>query len=357
MSIILLLAVLALAALALVVPTYGFHRRHSVSGRPEFIDQEKYFRWRCGGVQEVSGPYDDFTGVFKYEPTIVAHAEQHLASLAGYRSAHHAPYAVFDLDGTEAFADARVLYRFFTKKLCIPAEAILLFFSGRRGIHFYIDMGVVGAEPSASMHQYLKEFCRRIAGEAGVKIDMAVYGPLQIARSPNAKHAVSNFYKIYLEPTELYSCRWEEVLEMAQNPRYRELPPSTRGIMPELSKRWNECVAAVDRAAQRRNAVTTGGDALASATSANTTGHPYHSLPLISKESLDYIRFGDKLPEGERHARLVAAAANFADFGPGVKELAYALLYPPAFLSGLPDHEIRSAIEWAFKKNGRLTHG
>jgi hypothetical protein len=88
-----------------------------------------------------------------------------------------------DLDGPEAFAHAKILYRFLVENLSIPVRAILIFFSGSRGIHLYIKAGIVGAEPSDYFYLYAKMFCRRLAEAAGVIIDMAVYGPLQSLRA------------------------------------------------------------------------------------------------------------------------------------------------------------------------------
>ena len=354
MTFIFTIGVLAIVALTLADPNHGFHRRHSARGRPEFIDLDKYFILRCRGEHKVSGAYDDFASAFRYARSIVAFAMSNCMSLAGYRSVHYGSYIILDLDGTEAFAHAKLLYRFLIESLCVPVEGLLIFFSGNRGIHFYLDTNTVGAEASDRFYLYAKMFCSHLAEEAGIVIDMAVYGPLQLVRSPNARHTSSGLYKILLLPKELFEMVWEDVREMAKQPRYLELSLSTMTALPGLTKRWADCVVAVNDSLKKINKVKARPVATNSTPQSpserKVRAHSFVDNFQMYHTTRDFLLNG--APGGERHTRLVAAAKNFADFGPGAKGLAYALLFPAAFLSGLPEPEIRNVIEWAFKERG-----
>jgi hypothetical protein len=108
----------------------------------------------------------------------------------------------FDLDSSDlelAKSETIKLYEELSKH--IPKEAILVFFTGKKGFHIECEPLTIGINPSNE----LPKIYRYIANDLKDKLllqtlDFSVYDPRRMWRYPNSKHQSTSLHKVLLNP-------------------------------------------------------------------------------------------------------------------------------------------------------------
>jgi hypothetical protein len=246
-------------------------------------------------------------------------------SCRGFNGACWSPWIWFDIDREgnldSAFVDARRLASFVVDRYQLDEEALLLFFSGRKGAHIGLPTSLFQPAPSPTFHRVTRRFAEQLAESCGVQIDRSVYDRVRAFRAPNSRHPKSGLHKRRLSFGELLNLSVDRIVDLARRPEPFDVPtPPSENDRAKAD--WQEAMAAAgNRTTPRPSAV---------------------SRSTLNRGTLDFIREG--AADGERHTRLFQAAANLAEFGcPG--PLAHALLTEAALDSGLPPAEARRQID------------
>jgi hypothetical protein len=267
------------------------------------------------------------------------------SSLADYAGPCFAHYLTFDTDCRDADGEpdpasclqaaqgllARLI------ELDVAPELIDIFFSGSKGFHVAIPSSLAGARPGADFHLVTKEFCRLIADQAGISIDEKLYRALQPLRAPNSRHEKSGLFKIRLMAEELVTLPFEQMLDMARQPRAFEGPVVGCDPVPQLVALWRQAEHTV-----RSIAVAPAGRLRVEDGTAR-----------ITRATWDYLLNAALV--GERAESHFKAACNLADFG-SIDELLHALMRRPAELSGLPNREAEAHVDSALKRAATRRH-
>lgn len=261
-----------------------------------------------------------------------------LGSMAGFNGPTYSPLITFDIDGhdpnggssTAAAQQAAVRLVDRLLQLGVPADLLLVFFSGSKGFHVQFPSSLAAAQPAVSFAATAGHFCEAVAGPCGVTIDPAMYRTLQPLRSPNSRNEKSMLFKVRLSSEELTSLPIEEIEALAQSPR----PFAPPGLIHEPIRG----LVALWRQAEAR--------ALAETTHRLTPGDG-DGYARIFRATWDFLLNGAE--EGSRATELFKAAANLMDFA-STEDLVRALLNRPAVLSGLSPREAATHIDGAVRR-------
>lgn len=170
---------------------------------PLFIEWDKVQsyveRWENTGI---------YTSVFRYsEPTL--------------DSAVRLGPLYFDIDSSDtelALIESRRIANHL--RAVIPDSGIEIFFTGKKGFHIECQPVTLGITPTynpATVYRYIaNEFKEDLSLST---IDFAVYEPRRMWRLSNSKHQLTGLYKIRIHPDELASLSFDEIAEIAKEPR------------------------------------------------------------------------------------------------------------------------------------------
>lgn len=285
---------------------------------------------------------------YQYPQDAVAYQESHNGSLADYRDEVWSQWITIDLDGENGVEDvlepARIIVAGLAR-LGVPEKSLLVFFSGRRGIHIQFPSTLAGARPRLGFEAVAGHFCQMIADLAvlahastghrepqetgadfkSVSLDWHLYSPNALVRATNTLHTDSELFKIRLSLEELLYKSGDEIRELAQDIRTYPSPQWRYGVCDLLADCW-EMAETIQAASVNRLASLRDGDRR------------------VFQDTLDFVHHG--APPGTRAKRLFRAAMNLLDFR-CPRSLLFALLGPPAELSGLSLTEIRDQLHGA----------
>ncbi|MDA0661046.1 MAG: hypothetical protein O3C60_19760 [Planctomycetota bacterium] len=200
-------------------------------------------------------------------------------------------------------------------------DELMVFFSGRKGFHVGLPIGVFGdaAAPSVGFHGVSRRVAETIAG--AIVIDPAIYGKTQPFRAPNSRHGKTGLHKRRISIDELMTMKPEAIAELAQVPLPFDALPTATGNEVAAND-WRNAMESYARMTKARLEQQAGPAKLNALT-------------------MEFIRNGAST--GDRHRLLYSAAANLREFGCSF-ELAYALLNESALDSGLAPREVTRQI-------------
>ena len=316
-------------------PQFGFRVLGSAYSRRRLIDFDAAFRAYAECDPQAEVHRESFLSAFTYGDEFRRHLTE-TGSTRGYEGPCAAPWLWFDLDGEDldtTLSDARrlaggILDRYRT----LDDDALLLFFSGSKGLHIGLPVTWEPA-PSVTFHRTARRFAEALAALTEAKIDTGVYDKVRLFRAPNSRHPKTGLHKRRLSLDELLHLDAAGVRQLAAAPEPFALPVLTAAD-PQVAADWQAALQAVERdaegRAQRQQAVSNG-------------------MPRLTRATLDFIR--DGADEGDRHRLLFSAAANLAEFG-CPPSLAHALLTGVALDSGLPPADVRRQIDCGLRHRG-----
>jgi hypothetical protein len=313
--------------------TIGFHRAGSKGGQRDLVEHDHVLGLysACDPAVATGGP--GYLGLYQYGGDIEDHRRANEGSLAGYRGRCWARWLAIDLDGDgtdstldKTLEDARSIVRTLLA-LGVPAGAVAVFFSGRRGVHILWPSGVLAATPKDGFEGTVGLVCEAIARLCGVTIDPNLYKPLASLRAPNTRHEDTGLYKVLLPAGDLKTLDAAAVKELAKEPRPFVMPDWAARPVMALHDAWR-MACGVDAGARRRAVTVTSGE------------------PRIFSGTFEVMVHG--APEGSRGTRFFNAAMNLLDFD-CPEPLLHALLEPAARLSGYPMNEFQAQIDGAIK--------
>ncbi len=311
----------------------GFRVLGSATSQRRLIDFDAAFAAYAGCEDRAEVEREAYLSAFTYGDEFRRYMDT-TGSTKGYDGCCSAPWLWFDLDGENldtVLSDARrlaegILYRY----RALDDDALLLFFSGSRGVHIGLPVTWEPA-PSVTFHRTTRRFAEALAAVLGVKIDTGVYDKVRLFRAPNSRHPKTGLHKRRLALDELFHLDAGRIRQLAAAPEPFAWPVVTAAD-PQAAADWQAALQAVEREAEakaeRRAALANG-------------------APQLNRATLDFIREG--ADQGDRHRLLFSAAANLAEFG-CPSALAHALLTEAALDSGLPPAEAHRQIECGLKQ-------
>lgn len=255
-------------------------------------------------------------------------------SCRGFVGACWSAWLWFDIDRADldaALRDARRLALWLIERYRLDDDALLIFFSGSKGLHIGLPSALWTPEPSATFNAVCRTLAEAIAGKAGIVIDSAVYAKVTAFRAPNSRHPKTGLHKRRLTLDELTGLSLDGIRRLAEKPAAFDLPPPPP-VCECAAADWSKAVELVRQAS----------DAKATRT-ANGKG------PTLNRQTLAFI--GDGAGEGDRHRLLYSSACNLAEFG-CPPALAHALLTEPGLDSGLAPKDVHRQIECGLKGQG-----
>lgn len=318
---------------------HGFLRVGAKGGHREIVDYEATI---AGYSAHSSLPPDQarspgYVSVYQYAADIADYQRGHEGSLKGYRGKCWARWLAVDFDGDgspegldHALGDARRFARFLIDR-GVPADKVLLFFSGGRGFHLMFPSACCGAWPKVGFEGAAGLFCGEIAKLVKATIDENIYKALAALRAPNTPHDKSGFYKVLLPHEELEGLDAARVTELAREPRPFEMPSWRMKPVAVLIDLWMWACHAEGTQTARLTAAIDG-------------------ERRIFRDTFDFLVHG--APEGHRGTRLFRAAVNLLDFD-CPEPLLRALLEPAARLSGYPSEDFDAQINGAIAAHER----
>lgn len=316
--------------------TSGFCRVGGKGGPLDLVQQEDALREYVACEAAVLTGVPGFLSIYQYTSDLAIYVRENGGSLAKYRGRCWARWLAIDLDGDGTAAgldrvldDIRKLVGVL-HALGVPAESIVVFFSGGRGAHLLWPSSVLAAAPKDGFEATAGVVCQAIASLASVQIDINLYRPLASLRLPNTRHEETGLYKVVLLADELPGLNAASVKELAREPRPFVMPDwAVAPVMP-LRDLWR-LACGVEATARRRTAAVATGERR------------------IFSDTFDLMVHG--APEGSRGTRFFKAAMNLLDID-CPEPLLYALLEPAARLSDYPMNEFMAQMVGAIAAHG-----
>jgi hypothetical protein len=264
---------------------------------------------------------------------------QSTGSVKGFDGACWTAWLWFDIDRADldaALRDARRLALWLVERYQLDDDALLIFFSGSKGLHIGLPSSLWTPEPSSSFHRVCRQLAEGIGKAAGVVVDTSVYDRVRAFRAPNSRHPKTGLHKRRLSLDELEGLSLDAVRSLAEKPAPFDLP-TPPPICERAKTDWLEAIELVRNASEaksKRAAISSG-------------------TPKLNRGTMEYLR-GESIAEGDsRHVRLYSAACNLAEFG-CTSALAHALLTEPGLDSGLSPSDVNRQIECGLKDQSPL---
>ncbi|MCG3179632.1 MAG: hypothetical protein BIFFINMI_01973 [Phycisphaerae bacterium] len=321
---------------------YGFRIMGDCAGRRHLIDfATAYAAYaRCDALAEVNR--ESYLSAFTFGQDFRQHLER-TGTTKGFAGLCSAPVIWWDIDRADdlprAQADARRLAASLVDRYGLPADSLLLFFSGAKGFHVGLPCSPWNPAPTTDFHRIARRFCETLAAEVGAEIDTAIYDRVRAFRAPNSRHPKAGLYKRLVSLAELQRLDIAAILAQATQPAPFDVPLPTAddAYTARMVEDWTK---ATDEAR-----VQSGAGA------ARQVG-PTPAPSTLNRRTLDFIRNG--ATNGERHKRLFSAAANLAELGCPAN-LAYELLTEAGRDSGLSPSEVRRVIDCGLRHKEHAT--
>lgn len=126
-----------------------------------------------------------------------------------------------DIDDFEKVRqDALTSISYFKIVYKLNEDDFSIFFSGKKGLHLFIQPEIIGIEPNNQLNLIFKYIASSIRTYTPNKtIDLKIYDNKRLFRIPNTIHESTGLYKIPLTYTELKELSKEEIISMANKPR------------------------------------------------------------------------------------------------------------------------------------------
>jgi hypothetical protein len=313
----------------------GFRVLGSATSQRRLIDFHASFAAYADCDERAEVEREAYLSAFTYGEDFRKHLKE-TGSTRDYDGPCSAPWLWFDLDGEDldvVLIDARrlaqgILCRYRT----LDDDALLLFFSGSKGVHIGLPVTWEPA-PSVTFHRTARRFAEARAAAVGARIDTGVYDKVRLFRAPNSRHPKTKLHKRRLTLDELLHLDAARIRQLAAAPGPFRVPVVTAAD-PQAAADWQAALQAIEREAEAK--------AERRAALANGT-------PQLNRATLDFIR--DGADQGDRHRMLFSAAANLAEFG-CPPPLAHALLTDAALDCGLAPANVYRQIECGLKQAG-----
>lgn len=315
----------------------GFHWVGAKSGLRTLVDFEVVLADHAACEPTVITGVPGFISLYQYGADIADYMESRDGSLAGFRGRCWSRWVAIDLDGDgtdvgldHVIADAKKVVDVL-RALGVPAAKIVVFFSGRRGVHILWPSRVFAAGPKDNYEAAVGLVCRAIAGLGGVEVDSSIYKPLAALRAPNTRHEATGLYKVAIPLDALAALDAAAVQELARQPSSFTMPDWRTPPVGLLHELWRWACGV--EAGQRR-----------------LTAAAVDADRRIFADTFDLICHG--APEGSRGTRFFRAAANLLDFD-CPEPLLRALLEPAARWCGYPAEDFENQIRGAITAHER----
>ena len=289
--------------------------------------------WDAAFMDYLSGDAasDDecYSSAFIYpKAEYIAHVRAH--GFRGYQGPIWARYIPMDFDcesnPADAIEAARRLVSFIEAKASGDLDAVIVCYSGAKGVHVRLPIGGLHTAPGPDFPKICKGFAALLCQDAGVShLDTAIYDGARLFRMPNSRHGKTGRLCVPIPAADFIRMDAGAVIALGDGGRRDGTPSraySETWCSWELQPYWDKAADFVSRKAASIPGAASERDSL-------------------NRATLEFI--ADGAANGERHSRLFSAACNLGEFGAD-ERLARALLVEAARDSGMPMKEITDTI-------------
>lgn len=183
--------------------------------------------------------YECYKSMFRFDGELIKYFQGNIVkgkdekeynSVMGYDGLCYADYLTIDIDSEnleEALCNAKNLIKNFQLNYGILPEQLKYFFSGKKGFHILLPIGLFG---EITPHKEFNKWMRNMALELthGCKVDPAIYDKNRLIRIVNTRNHKSGLFKIPLTWQEFVSCKIDEIQNMAKEKR--EIPLVSKDV-------------------------------------------------------------------------------------------------------------------------------
>lgn len=131
----------------------------------------------------------------------------------------------FDIDNEDEFTalvDCQKLVRYLTKY--IPAEAVIVYFTGKKGFHVECEAVTLGINPSNNLPNIFRFIASSLKEKLKLEsLDFAVYDARRMWRLPNSMHQATGLYKTFV-PHSMLDGDMASIKEWSSEPRFIDIP-------------------------------------------------------------------------------------------------------------------------------------
>lgn len=192
-----------------------------------------------------STPIDCYTTYFRFDDLFLEHFNNNYQSVSKYQGKCISDYIPIDIDNKNLNESLRICRDFVNNlkyEYDIEPDSLGIFFSGSKGFHIEIPVGLLGdIKPSSDLPVKYKRF---ILSFGSWGFDTAIYEKVRLWRVENSFNSKSGLYKVRLTPNELYSLPLKEIQQIASKPRDSSNFPTYDDwdCNKNLSLLWKEAV-------------------------------------------------------------------------------------------------------------------
>jgi hypothetical protein len=131
--------------------------------------------------------------------------------------------------------DVKTALRYITVIMNIDYRQVRFFFSGGKGLHLTIPAQTLGLEPHAALNQIYRTIAEDIEQYCkNETLDMKIYDDKRMFRMVNSWNIKGQAYKIPLTFEEFHVLKYEDIKELAKNPREIEVAPPVPSTRAKL---------------------------------------------------------------------------------------------------------------------------
>ena len=163
-----------------------------------------------------------YTTYFLFKKDLLDYLKER-GSVSGFDGQAFAYFLPLDIDAPkleQALESVKRIVLFLIEDWEVSSEAIQCWFSGRKGFHILINVGVFGdVRPSKKLHYIFSRIREMISKDAKVKLDLSIKDKMRLLRLPNTMHQKSGLYKIPLSIHEVRGLSAAKILKCAREPR------------------------------------------------------------------------------------------------------------------------------------------
>lgn len=137
--------------------------------------------------------------------------------------------------------DAMNVARYLKTLMGIQPEDLYFFFSGSKGVHIIVPYQIFGVKPHKNLNSHYKMLAEDINKyTSGKTMDLKIYDNRRLFRMPNSVHQKTKLYKTYITYEELKTMKFEEIKELAKQPRVVPKKKVSKNL--KASMELNNCI-------------------------------------------------------------------------------------------------------------------
>lgn len=216
----------------------------------ELVEHDIKFRNKLvedGQIKATPSDFVRYCSFFSFDESLRSWVKLH-NTVAGFEGLHYLQAMWVDIDNKKEPEKSHQQCIDFIKKLNtdynVSPDDLFIYFSGKKGFHVAIHGRLFGEfQPSTDLPEKIKCLAAKIT--KGIDcVDFSIYEGRRVFRIVNSKHGETGLYKIEITYDELTTLTFEQIKDLAKNPRTdlkRVKSVNSLFKNDKLKKEWENC--------------------------------------------------------------------------------------------------------------------